>query len=73
MTDSWEPVWDPDGKYLYFLSRRTVNPYMGAPRRTSSRMNGTKPYLLVLKSGEPSPFAPKDETEEGEDEEAGWI
>jgi tricorn protease len=64
MTDSWEPAWDPEGKYLYFLSRRTINPYMAAFEENFAAMNGTKPYLLVLKAGEPSPFAPKDEGEE---------
>lgn len=65
MTDSWEPTWDPDGRYLYFLSRRTVNPYMGSFEEEFLALNGTKPYLVILKAGEPSPFAPRDESEEG--------
>jgi len=70
MFDSWAPAWDPEGKYLYFLSRRTINPYMGPFEEEFIALNATKPYLLVLQAGTPSPFAPKDESDEGDDANA---
>jgi len=57
--EDFRPSFDPDGKYLYFLSKRTYSPYsddlqfeMGFPR-------GTKPYLILLDETLPSPFVPQ--------------
>lgn len=55
---SWSPSFSPDGSYLYFLSNRTYNPIMGAVDQDHIFLNMTTPYLVVLKNGEPSPFAP---------------
>jgi tricorn protease len=52
------PTFDPEGKYLYFLSYREFDPVydnlhfdLGFPR-------GVRPYLLTLRSDLPSPFLP---------------
>src|SRR5207249_6664077 len=52
------PSFDPDGKFLYFLSYREFDPVydnlhfdLGFPR-------GVKPYLVTLQKDAPSPFVP---------------
>ena len=54
-----EPVFDPEGKYLYFLANRDFNPVydnlhfdLGFPR-------GSRPFLLTLRADLTSPFIPK--------------
>ncbi|HVM62175.1 MAG TPA: PDZ domain-containing protein [Verrucomicrobiae bacterium] len=52
------PAFDPDGKFLYFLSYREFDPVydnlhfdLGFPR-------GVRPYLITLRRDIPSPFVP---------------
>lgn len=67
---SWSPSFDPKGRYLYFLSNRTFKPVMGVIDQTHVFLNMTLPYVVVLKAGEPSPFAPEGiETEKQGDSE----
>jgi tricorn protease len=63
-TDDSEPVWDPDGKYLYFLSDRTLNPFLSKRGFEMILDKMTKPYLVMLKDGEKSPFFPKEPAEQ---------
>jgi tricorn protease len=53
-----QPAFDPEGKYLYFLSYRHFDPVydnlhfdLGFPR-------GMRPYLITLQADETSPFVP---------------
>jgi len=65
MFNSTYPSWDPEGKYLYFLQDATFNPrldYVEGSRYVFDEL--TKPYLLVLKVSDKSPFAPKADAEE---------
>ncbi len=66
-TNDTNPVWDPEGKYLYFLSDRTINPLLGRIAFTAIIDKTTKPYLVMLQKGVKSPFFPK-EPEEMESE-----
>jgi tricorn protease len=66
-TDDTEPVWDPEGKYLYFLSDRTINPVLGKIAFGVIRDKATKPYLVMLESGQKSPFFPSEPEDEDED------
>jgi tricorn protease len=72
-TDDIDPVWDPDGKYLCFLSDRTINPLLGKIAFEAVLDQMTKPYLVMLKAGEKSPFFPTEpedlDKENGEDGE----
>jgi tricorn protease len=54
-----EPVFDPEGAFLYFLSDRDIAPMLGEfdPSFTVNRT--TRPYALILRSDGASPFAPK--------------
>lgn len=68
MTDSDSPVFDPDGKYLYFLSRRDWNATLAGYESNFVYARRTRPYAVTLRADLESPFGPQsDETEiEGE-------
>jgi tricorn protease len=53
-----EPVFTTDGRYLAFLSRRTFDPVYDTHTFDLSFPYGTRPYLVSLAAGEPSPFGP---------------
>jgi tricorn protease len=71
VTSDWSPSFSPDGSYLYFLSNRSFNPVMGLVDQTHVFVNMALPYVVVLKDGEASPFAPSpgdDDEDGGEDD-----
>ena len=73
MTNSYAPVFDPDGKYLYFLSDRDFNEVLGNVDFEFANPKTTRIYVVTLRQDEPSPFQPlSDETqikkEENKDE-----
>ena len=54
-----EPAWDPEGRYLYFLGERTMNPVIGFSRDFSNvQLNVVRPYLVLLRKDVKNPFAP---------------
>ncbi len=69
MTADWSPSFDPDGKYLYFLSNRHFAPIMGSVDQNFICFDMAQPFIVVLEDDEPSPFAPKDSEEEVEEDE----
>ena len=73
MTNSYAPVFDPDGKYIYFLSDRDFNEVLGNVDFEFANPKTTRIYVVTLRADEPSPFQPlSDETqikkEENKDE-----
>ena len=80
-TNDWGPVFDPDGKYLYFLSTRTFKPTFSDIEFSFIYKNTTNICVATLRKDLPSPFAPesdevdlekkdeKDKDEEKDDEE----
>ena len=72
------PSFDPDGRWLYFLSSRTYNPIWDTVQTATTFARSIKPYLITLdaKQGNPfwdTPHAPgsqKDNEKEKESEEA---
>ncbi len=72
-TNDFAPVWDPDGRYLYFLSDRVTNPMLGARDFENVDIRPTKPYLALLRPDVENPFAeiaglpPKDEDKSGDE------
>jgi tricorn protease len=52
------PVFTADGLYLAFLSRRTFDPVYDVHAFDLSFPYGTRPYLVTLAAGTPSPFGP---------------
>jgi tricorn protease len=56
-TSDHSPAWDPDGRYLYFLSDRTLNPVLDNRDFQNVEIKSTKPYLVLLKKDGENPFA----------------
>jgi tricorn protease len=54
----YAPAFDPDGKYLYFLSDREFTPVRDALHFEWGFPQGGRPYLLTLRADLPSPFVP---------------
>jgi tricorn protease len=67
-----DPAFTADGKYLAFLSKRSFDPVYDAHFFDLSFPLGSRPYLLPLAAGTPSPFAPQSGGRRiGEDPAAG--
>ncbi len=76
----FSPAWDPDGKYLYFLSNRAFEPVYDEVTFDLGFPRATRPYLVALQETGMDPFEPlprgfnedededKDEDEEDEDD-----
>lgn len=52
----FQPSFDPDGKYIYFLSQRDFNPVYDTSYFQLGFPLGAKPYLISLKKETISPF-----------------
>jgi len=50
------PAWDPDGKYLYFISTRDFNPVYDALQFDLSFPQASRPFVVTLRRDVPSPF-----------------
>src|SRR5581483_9477291 len=62
--NSYDPVFDPEGRYLYFLSDRDFNEVLGNIDFEFANPKTTRVYVVTLKKDEPSPFGVQsDETE----------
>jgi len=53
------PAWDPEGKYLYFISTRDFDPVYDALQFDLSFPQAQRPFLVTLRSDVPNPFTPK--------------
>jgi len=53
---SWSPSFDPEGRYLWFLSNRTFNPLMDRQDQNHIFIDMAKPYLVLLQDDARSPF-----------------
>jgi tricorn protease len=68
--DSFNPAFDPEGKYLYYLSARTYDPIYSSFDRTWIYTNPTNIVAVPLRTDVPSPLAPRNDVEaSGEDED----
>jgi tricorn protease len=56
-TDDYGPSWDPDGRYLYFLSARAINPILGNQDWDNVEALRTRPYMILLRKDVKDPFA----------------
>ena len=54
----YSPAFDPEGKYLYFLSVRTFDPVYDSVQFELSFPRAARPYLIALQSGGRPPFDP---------------
>ncbi len=59
LRDDISPAWDPDGRYLYFISTRDFNPVYDALQFDLSFPQAHRPFVVTLRADVPSPFVPK--------------
>ena len=56
-TQDYSPAWDPEGRYLYFLSDRWTNPLVGWRDFNNVDYRQTKPCAALLRPDVDHPFA----------------
>jgi len=56
-TNDYTPAWDPEGRYLYFLSDRAANPVMDHRDEENVEAKTTRPFLVLLQKDGKNPFA----------------
>lgn len=59
--ESYAPAFDPEGKYLYFLSDRDLQPSLGTLDSSYALLRPTRPHALTLRADLASPFAPRND------------
>lgn len=77
LNDDYQPAWDPEGKYLYFLSDRDYAPQISTLEWNYAGARTTGIFGLALQKDGKSPFAPesdevtveKPKKEDGEDKD----
>jgi tricorn protease len=70
MTDSFSPSFDSEGKYLYFVSRRTLDPEFGTFELNMQFSVTDKLYVATLQKDGVSPVAPQSDEEKGDEADA---
>jgi len=61
-----QPVFDPDGKYLYYMSNRNFEPVYGDFDNSWTYPNATAIMAVGLQKDVPSPLAPRNDMEKAE-------
>jgi tricorn protease len=56
-TESGNPSWDPKGRYLYFLSDRSMNPWIDSRDFETIVAPPTRIYMVLLRPDVENPFA----------------
>ncbi len=59
MNDDYNPVFGPEGKYLFFISARHENPTFSQTEFNIATLKMEGIYVTTLQKNEPSPFAPR--------------
>ena len=68
LSDAANPVFDPNGKYLYFLASTNAGPVQDWFSQSNADMRATSNlYLAVLSKGVPSPLARESDEEKAEE------
>jgi len=52
------PAWDPEGRYLYFISTRDFDPVYDALQFDLSFPQAQRPFVVTLRADVPNPFTP---------------
>src|SRR5262249_50062019 len=66
LSDARYPVFDKNGKYLYFLASTDLGPASTGGMSGYNRPVTRSPYVAVLSKDDPSPLAPESDEEKGE-------
>src|SRR5258708_35175741 len=64
MNNSYNPVFDPEGKYVYYFSDRDFNEVLGNVDFEFANPKTTRVYVATLKKDEASPFAAQSDATE---------
>lgn len=56
-TDDHSPTWDPEGRYLYFVSERSTNPLLGARDFEVVEVRNSRLMVTLLRDDVENPFA----------------
>lgn len=70
MLRDYRPAFDPQGRYLYFIGQRHLDPVYDEVHFDLSFPLGSRPYAVTLRADTPAPFLPRAEpvdTEEKRD------
>jgi tricorn protease len=65
MSDSFSPVFDKSGKYLYLLGSTDDGPEMDGSMMSMNRPVSNSVYVTVLRKDLPSPLSPESDEEQG--------
>nr|MCU0231693.1 PDZ domain-containing protein [Acidobacteriota bacterium] len=57
-TFDYSPAWDPEGRFLYFLSDRFTNPILGTREWNNVEARNTKIFMVLLRPDVENPLAP---------------
>ncbi|MFN7998609.1 MAG: PDZ domain-containing protein [Bryobacteraceae bacterium] len=68
MSDATNPVFDRDGKYLYFIASTNSGESHGLDVHATERTATSSIYLAVLDKTQPSPFSPESDEEKPADD-----
>jgi tricorn protease len=68
LSDATNPVFDKDGKYLYFTASTNSGESLALDIHAVARTSTSSIYLAVLDKTQPSPFAPESDEEKAADE-----
>jgi tricorn protease len=66
----YSPSFDPQGRWLYFLSLRTYDPVYDSVQFEMSFPRAARPYLVALRAGGPAPFEREPKGLKAEDKDA---
>jgi tricorn protease len=55
----WGPAFDPDGRYLYFIGQRELDPVYDEIQFDLGFPLGSKPFAVTLRADTPAPFIPR--------------
>jgi tricorn protease len=65
----YSPSFEPQGRWLYFLSLRTYDPVYDSVQFEMSFPRAARPYLVALRRGDTAPFEPQPRALKSEDKE----
>ncbi len=63
LSDARYPVFDREGKYLYFTASTDSGPSLEPDLRSATRQPSRSLYIVVLSNSDPSPFSPESDEE----------
>ena len=68
-TSDFDPTFDPQGKYLYFIALKHENPVFSESEFNVATLKMAGIYVVTLQASEPSPFAPRSDEGTPKEEE----